>query len=57
MKTSTENFNLMEVESVDVPLENMLNKELETLIMASIQKLKHSKKNVEKVKFSNWLTI
>ena len=62
METSTEkqlpvSNNLMEVESAHGPPENMLNGELETIIMASIQTLKRSNKNVEKMKFSNWLTI
>ena len=34
----------MEEKSAHVPLESMLNEELETLIMASIQTLKHSNK-------------
>ena len=46
----------MEEKSAHVPLESMLNEEYETLIMASIQTLKHSNKNVEMMKFSNWLT-
>ena len=58
METSTEkqfsvSSNLMEEESVHVPPENMLNEEIETLIMASVQTLKHSNKNVEKMKYSN----
>ena len=42
--------NLMEEESAHVPLENMLNGELETLIMASIQTLKLSNKKCRKDK-------
>ena len=62
MEISTEkqlqvNINLMEEESAHVPPENMLNEELETLIMASIQTLKRSNKNLEKMKFPNWSTI
>ena len=49
METSTEkqlpvSNNLMEVECAYVPPENMLNEELETLIMASIQTLKRCNK-------------
>ena len=40
----------MEEESAHVPLENMLNEELETLIMASIQTLKLSNKKCRKDK-------
>ena len=47
----------MEEESVHEPLKNILNEELETLIMASIQTLKRSNKNLEKMKFPNWSTI
>ena len=46
MKKSTENLNLMEVEYADVPLKNMLNEELETLIMVSIQVRKCEKDEV-----------
>ena len=58
MEASTEkqfsvSSNLMEEESVHVPPENMLNEEIETLIMASVQTLKRSNKNVEKMKYSN----
>ena len=58
MEISTEkqfsvSSNLMEEESVHVPPENMLNEEIETLIMASVQTLKRSNKNVEKMKYSN----
>ena len=48
MKTSTEHLNLMEAESSDVPPESMLNEELETLIMASMQILKRSNKKCGK---------
>ena len=44
MNTSTENLNLMEVESADVLPEKLLNEELETFIMASKQTLKRSNK-------------
>ena len=44
MNTSTENLNLMEVESADVLPEKVLNEELETFIMASKQTLKRSNK-------------
>ena len=47
----------MEVEPMHAPPENILNEELETLIIASIQTLKRSNKNAEKMKFSSWLTI
>ena len=58
METSTEkqfsvSSNLMEEESVHEPPENMLNEEIETLIMSSVQTLKRSNKNVEKMKYSN----
>ena len=58
METSTEkqfsvSSNLMEEESVHVPPENMLNEEIETLIMSSVQTLKRSNENVEKMKYSN----
>ena len=46
MKKSTENLNLMEVEYADVPPKNMLNEELETLIMFSIQVKKCGKDEV-----------
>ena len=46
MKKSTENLNLMEVEYADVPPKNMLNEELETLIMVSIQVKKCGKDEV-----------
>ena len=49
--------NLMEEESAQVLPEDMLNEELETLAMASIQTLKQSNKNAEKIKFLNWSTI
>ena len=53
MEISTEkqlpvNINLMEEESAHVPPENMLNEELETLIMVSIQTLKSSNKKCGK---------
>ena len=53
METSTEkqlpvSNNLMEAKSAHVPPENMLNEELETLIMASIQTLKRSNKKCGK---------
>ena len=38
----------MEVESAHVPTENMLNEQLETFIMASIQTLKRSNKKCGK---------
>ena len=49
METSTEkqvpaSNNLMDVESAHAPSENMLNEELETLIMATIQTLKRGNK-------------
>ena len=44
------NNNLMEVESPHLPPENILNEELE---IKDVEKIK----NVEKMKFSNWLTI
>ena len=47
----------MEEESAQVLPEDMLNEELETLAMASIQTLKQSNKNAEKIKFLNWSTI
>ena len=47
----------MEEESAHVLPEDMLNEELETLAMASIQTLKQSNKNAEKIKFLNWSTI
>ena len=53
METSTEkqlpvSNNLMEVESAHGPPENMLNGELETIIMASIQTLKRCNKKCRK---------
>ena len=49
METSTEkqfpvSSNFMEEEYTHVPPENMLNEELETLVMVSIQTLKRSNK-------------
>ena len=53
METSTEkqlpvSNNLMKEESTHVPQENMLNEELETLIMASIQTFKRRNKKCGK---------
>ena len=45
----------MEVRLLNVRPENKLNEEPETLIIASIQIIKRSKKNVGKMKFSRWL--
>ena len=56
METSTEkklpvSNNLMQVESAHVPPESILNEELETLFIASIQTLNAVIKSVEKMKF------
>ena len=46
--------NFLEEDSAHIPPENMLNEDLETLIMASMQTLNVAIKNVEKIKFSNF---
>lgn len=47
----------MEVETLHVLPENIKHGELETLIIATIQTLECSYKNMEDMKFSSWLII